>query len=156
MLSGVPGIERRKRISKNETSTQKGACVMPIPKEILAVNRPKNTVVIAYSKHKNMYGVRKRIGCTYDKGRRLPVNGPIIGHIVDFQYVPVEDAVPETTCTDRFISGDAAEEGTYHCLENPQKRKPGRPRGSKSKKKETAGGETPKRKRGRPKGSSHK
>ncbi len=61
---------------------------MPIPKEILQVPRSVNTVVIAYGKDKNRYAVRKRIGCKYDHGRRLPVNGPIIGHIVDGKYIP--------------------------------------------------------------------
>ena len=67
---------------------------MPIPKEVLAVSRPKNTVVIAYGKEKNLYSVRQRIGCRNDNGRHLPVNGPTIGHIVDLQYVPLDDAAP--------------------------------------------------------------
>ena len=62
---------------------------MPIPKEILEVGRPTNTVVIAYGKNKNHYGVRQRIGCKNDGGRHLPVNGPTIGHIVNGRYVPI-------------------------------------------------------------------
>jgi len=65
---------------------------MPIPKEILAVKRPTNTVVIAYGKDKNHYGVRQRIGCRNYDGRHLPVNGPTIGHIVNGQYIPIEPA----------------------------------------------------------------
>lgn len=65
---------------------------MPIPKDILAVRRPKNTVVIAYGKNKDLYAVRKRIGCRNDNGRHLPVNGPTIGHIINYQYVPIDDA----------------------------------------------------------------
>ena len=42
---------------------------MPIPKEVLAVTRPKNTVVIAYGKDKNLYSVRQRVGCRNDNGR---------------------------------------------------------------------------------------
>lgn len=64
---------------------------MPIPKSILSVQRPTNTIVIAYGKDKNKYAVRKRIGCRYVNGRSLPVNGPTIGHIVDGAYVPMED-----------------------------------------------------------------
>ena len=30
---------------------------MPIPQEILSVKRPKNTIVIAYGKDKNLYAV---------------------------------------------------------------------------------------------------
>lgn len=67
---------------------------MPIPKEILAVSRPKNTIVVAYGKNKNLYAVRQRVGCRYDNGRHLPVNGPTIGHIVNYQYVPLDDTKP--------------------------------------------------------------
>ena len=38
---------------------------MPIPKEILEVKRPRNTIVIAYGKNKDRYAVRERIGCKY-------------------------------------------------------------------------------------------
>lgn len=61
---------------------------MSVPKEILAVERPKNTYVVAYGKNKNLYAVRERKGCRYDKGRRIPINGPTIGHIIDGKYVP--------------------------------------------------------------------
>jgi len=67
---------------------------MPIPKEILEVERPTNTVVIAYGKDKNHYGVRQRVGCKKDGGRRLPVNGPTIGHIVNGLYVPIISTEP--------------------------------------------------------------
>ena len=67
---------------------------MPIPKEILEVKRPTNTVVIAYGKDKNHYGVRQRIGCKNDAGRHLPVNGPTVGHIVNGRYVPIIRADP--------------------------------------------------------------
>jgi hypothetical protein len=64
---------------------------MATPKEILAVKRPKNTIVTAYGKDKNLYAVRERIGCKYVDGRRIPVNGPTIGHIIDGKYVPMEE-----------------------------------------------------------------
>ena len=67
---------------------------MPIPKEVLAVARPKNTVVIAYGKDKNLYSVRQRVGCRNDNGRHLPVNGPTIGHIVNLKFRPIDDAEP--------------------------------------------------------------
>lgn len=66
---------------------------MPIPKNILAVPRPKNTVVICYGKNKDRYSVRARIGCRHVGGRNLPVNGPTIGHIIDGQYVPLQKTV---------------------------------------------------------------
>ena len=46
---------------------------MPIPKEILAVPRPKNTVVIVYGKDKNLFAVRQRVGCKYVNGRHIPM-----------------------------------------------------------------------------------
>jgi len=61
---------------------------MPIPKSILEVERPKNTVVICYGKNKDRYAVRQRVGCKYVNGRHLPMNGPTVGHIVDGKYVP--------------------------------------------------------------------
>ena len=69
---------------------------MPIPKNILSVPRPKNTVVIAYGKDKGLYAVRQRIGCRNDNGRHLPVNGPTVGHIVDGRYVPIDTASPSS------------------------------------------------------------
>jgi len=65
-----------------------GYIIMPIPKSILEVERPKNTVVICYGKNKDRYAVRQRVGCKYVNGRHLPMNGPTVGHIVDGKYVP--------------------------------------------------------------------
>lgn len=67
---------------------------MPIPREILDVKRPRNTVVICYGKNKDRYAVRQRIGCKYVNGRHIPVNGPTIGHIIDGEYVPKTDDIP--------------------------------------------------------------
>lgn len=64
---------------------------MAVPKEILEVPRPKNTVILVYGKNKDRYAVRKRIGCRNDNGRHLPTNGPIIGHIINGKYVPTDD-----------------------------------------------------------------
>jgi transposase len=61
---------------------------MPIPKDILEVKRPKNTVVMAYGKNKDKYAVKQRIGCKRKDGRNVPVNGPTIGHIENHAYVP--------------------------------------------------------------------
>lgn len=63
---------------------------MPIPKEILAVERPKNTVVFAYGKNRDRYGVKARVGCRRRDGKNRPVNGPTVGHIVDGRYVPLK------------------------------------------------------------------
>lgn len=71
---------------------------MPIPKAILSVTRPVNTVVIAYGKDKSLFAVRQRVGCKYVEGRRIPVNGPTVGHIVNGKYVPLSaEAIQDVT-----------------------------------------------------------
>ena len=84
-LRRIPGIMNIVRLYKE----------MPIPADILAVERPKNTVVIAYGKDKSLYAVRQRVGCKNVGGRHLPVNGLTIGHIIDGAYVPVAEKIPK-------------------------------------------------------------
>lgn len=60
---------------------------MSVPKEILAVERPTNTVV--YITSAGNYGVKKRVGCRYMNGRNVPVNDPTVGHIIGGKYVPI-------------------------------------------------------------------
>ena len=67
---------------------------MAIPAEILAIERPKNTIVIRTNKTEPAhYAVRSRLGCIYDHGRRIPKNGPVIGHIDTERkvYVPISE-----------------------------------------------------------------
>ena len=71
---------------------------MGIPEEIRKVERPANTVVVAYGKEKDKYAVRSRIGCKNVNGRRVPVEGPIIGHIVDGRFVPIDDKARVSEC----------------------------------------------------------
>jgi transposase len=68
---------------------------MSIPKEILAVERPTNTVV--YVTSAGNYGVKKRIGCRYVNGKNRPINGPTVGHIIDGKYVPIEEKKEDTS-----------------------------------------------------------
>lgn len=68
---------------------------MPIPVEIREVPRPRNSIVIAYGKNKNLYAVRKRVGCKYVNGKRRPINGPTIGHIVNGKYIPIPEEEPK-------------------------------------------------------------
>ena len=53
-----------------------------VPESIRKIPRPVNTIVQA-TKNPNVYMVIKRIGCKNVGGRRVPVNGPVVGHIVD-------------------------------------------------------------------------
>lgn len=68
---------------------------MPVPQEILAVERPVNTVVVMYGKNKDHFAVRQRIGCKNVDGRHIPVTGPTIGHIVDGKYIPIKTKEPQ-------------------------------------------------------------
>lgn len=72
---------------------------MAIPEEIRKVERPRNTIVMAYGKNKDRYAVKQRTGCKYSRGRRLPVTGPTIGHIIDMKYVPI--LVSPASCSSR-------------------------------------------------------
>lgn len=60
---------------------------MAVPEEIRKVPRPKNTVVISYGRNKDKYAVKQRIGCKSVNGRKIPIDGPTIGHIIDGVYV---------------------------------------------------------------------
>lgn len=68
---------------------------MAIPEEIRRVARPKNTVVVlSGTKGANLYAVRERAGFKYSPiGNPQPINGRIIGHIVDGRYVPLHESV---------------------------------------------------------------
>ena len=60
---------------------------MAVPEEIRKVPRPKNTIVVAYGRNKDKYAVKSRIGCKSVNGRKIPIDGPTIGHIIDGVYV---------------------------------------------------------------------
>jgi len=60
---------------------------MAVPEEVRKVPRPKNTIVVAYGKNKDKYAVKSRIGCRSVNGRKIPIDGPTIGHIVDGAFV---------------------------------------------------------------------
>lgn len=63
---------------------------MPVPSNIRQVERPKNTVVVD-SASGNNYPVRERSSTRYiPGGNPQPVNGKVIGHIVNGVYVPIK------------------------------------------------------------------
>ena len=66
---------------------------MSVPEEIRRVKRPTNTVVVSYGpSNAKKYAVRERIGVKYvPGGNPQPINGKVIGYIVDNQYVPLPD-----------------------------------------------------------------
>ena len=63
---------------------------MAVPAEIRAVPRPKNTVVEDSGRNgPKRYAVRERKTEKYIRGGNpQPRNGKVIGHIIDFKYVP--------------------------------------------------------------------
>lgn len=73
---------------------------MPIPQEILAVERPKNTVVTVYGKNKGHYSVKQRIGCKRVNGKNRPVTGPTIGHIIDSKFIPLNNDIKPVSQSD--------------------------------------------------------
>ena len=52
---------------------------------------PKNTIVIAYGRNKDKYAVKSRVGCKSVNGRKIPIDGPTIGHIIDGAYIANKD-----------------------------------------------------------------
>lgn len=61
---------------------------MGVPEEIRKVERPVNTIV--YKVKEGTYGVRERAGLKYGPdGKPRPVNGKVVGHIVNGKYVPL-------------------------------------------------------------------
>ena len=91
---------------------------MPVPEAIRKVQRPANTIVCDYGEHcRNpdlRYAVRKRIGAVCRNGKSYPVNGPVVGHIINYRYVPVQadlDGIPQflsygAAALVRSVSGD--------------------------------------------------
>lgn len=62
---------------------------MPIPREILNVKRPKNTVIICHEKNKDLFAIRQCVGCKNVDGKHVSVNSPTMGHIVNGEYNPI-------------------------------------------------------------------
>ena len=72
---------------------------MGVPEEIRKVERPVNTIV--YKVKEGTYGVRERAGLKYGPdGKPRPVNGKVVGHIVNGKYVPL---VADCTEHNRFV-----------------------------------------------------
>ena len=67
---------------------------MAVPKEIRDVERPINSIVKQIG---DKWAVIKRIGCERRNGKNYPINGPVVGHIVDGVFVPKVDPELEIT-----------------------------------------------------------
>ena len=66
---------------------------MAVPADIRAVKRPVNTIVDDSGRDgPKRYAVRERSGAKYvHGGNPQPRNGKVIGHIIDYVYVPLEE-----------------------------------------------------------------
>lgn len=62
---------------------------MATPKEILAVKRPKGTVIKTVGKHHYVYSRTSK----YVNGRRVPVDKERVGKIIDFKFVPTKKKI---------------------------------------------------------------
>ncbi len=84
---------------------------MPVPAEIRAVPRPVNTIVDD-SGHDGpkRYAVRQRTSTKYVAGGNpQPHNGKVIGHIIDYRFVPINDNPgPGTDFPDMLSYGSSA------------------------------------------------
>lgn len=60
---------------------------MAVPAEIRAIERPKNTDV---RKSGSMWAVIEIVGCIRKNGKNQPVEGKVIGHIIDGKFVSKE------------------------------------------------------------------
>lgn len=82
---------------------------MSVPAEIRAVKRPPNTVVEDNGKDgPNRYAVRERSSVKYVAGGNpQPHNGKVIGHIIDYKFVP-KTAAEVRTEPDMLSYGAAA------------------------------------------------
>lgn len=82
---------------------------MPVPENIRKVARPKNTVVVDNGRPgPNQYAVRARKSEKYVPGKNpQPINGKVIGHIIDGKYVPIVEK-PVQSEPDALSYGAAA------------------------------------------------
>lgn len=79
---------------------------MSTPPEILAVPRPKNTIIsVSKSGGSLRYAVRERKGSSYANGKTFPINGKTIGHIINGVYVPL---IPRLKAEPQYLSYGAA------------------------------------------------
>ncbi len=67
---------------------------MSVPESIRKVERPTNSIV--YKIKEGVYGVRERAGVKYNsKGKPQPINGRVIGHIINEKYISLVDSISD-------------------------------------------------------------
>lgn len=83
---------------------------MPVPADIRAVPRPVNTVVDDNGGDgPKRYAVRQRGSSKYvPGGNPQPRNGKVIGHIIDYKFVPIPEKGPGADEPDMLSYGASA------------------------------------------------
>lgn len=83
---------------------------MAVPADIRAVPRPKNTIVDDSGRDgPKRYAVRQRASTKYVAGGNpQPRNGKVIGHIIDYKYVPIDISSPTATIGPDMLSYGAS------------------------------------------------
>ncbi len=84
---------------------------MAVPADIRSVPRPKNTIVDDSGRDgPKRYAVRERASTKYiPGGNPQPHNGKVIGHIIDYEYVPIDTiAEAEPTAPGMLSYGSSA------------------------------------------------
>ena len=79
---------------------------MAVPADIRAVPRPRNTIVDDSGRDgPKRYAVRERASTKYVAGGNpQPRNGKVIGHIIDYAYVPVDAKVTTVPAVPDMLS----------------------------------------------------
>ena len=84
---------------------------MAVPADIRAVPRPKNTIVDDSGRDgPKRYAVRERASTKYvSGGNPQPRNGKVVGHIINYEYVPVDaDTKAAPVAPDMLSYGSSA------------------------------------------------
>ena len=79
---------------------------MAVPADIRAVPRPKNTIVDDSGRDgPKRYAVRERASTKYvSGGNPQPRNGKVVGHIINYEYVPVDAEIKSAPAVPDMLS----------------------------------------------------
>ncbi|MCR5339329.1 MAG: hypothetical protein K6E75_12315 [Lachnospiraceae bacterium] len=79
---------------------------MAVPADIRAVPRPKNTIVDDSGRDgPKRYAVRERASTKYvSGGNPQPRNGKVVGHIINYEYVPVDTEIKSAPAVPDMLS----------------------------------------------------
>nr|WP_302144315.1 hypothetical protein [uncultured Schaedlerella sp.] len=92
------------------TGLYKGVIFIAVPADIRAVPRPVNTIVDDNGQDgPKRYAVRQRSSSKYvPGGNPQPRNGKVVGHIIDYKYVPIHEPKAGTFAESDMLSYGAS------------------------------------------------